>query len=214
MNVLDRRASSLLALVAALALAPLEAGAAIKCWTNKDGVRECGNAIPPEYAQQGHVEKSTRGLTVRETARAKTNEELSREREEREREEREQAERDRLAQEQAQRDRVLLHTYTTEDDLVLARDGHLAALDSRMKHTRQVNLKLNESLDELRGEAAALERAGKPVPDKMRDDIANLRKQISANDDSLGLREQERTELITRFDRDLARYRELRKSGR
>ena len=42
-----------LAAVALLALPPM-AGAGIKCWTNNDGVRECGNAVPPEYAQQGH----------------------------------------------------------------------------------------------------------------------------------------------------------------
>jgi hypothetical protein len=29
----------------------LTADAAIKCWTNKEGVKECGDTVPPEYAQ-------------------------------------------------------------------------------------------------------------------------------------------------------------------
>ena len=53
------------------------AEAAIKCWTNKEGVRECGNAVPPEYAQQAHEEKSTSGMTIKRTERSKTPEELA-----------------------------------------------------------------------------------------------------------------------------------------
>ena len=55
-------------------------GGKIKCWHNKDGVRECGNAVPPEYAQQQSEEKDKSGLTVKTQERAKTQEELEAER--------------------------------------------------------------------------------------------------------------------------------------
>ena len=50
-------------------------GPAIKCWVNKDGLRECGNVVPPEYAQGGHSQVTPSG-TVREVEGAKTPEEM------------------------------------------------------------------------------------------------------------------------------------------
>ena len=52
------------------------AEATIKCWTNSEGVRECGNSIPPEYSQQGHTELNSQGVVIEENERAKTAEEL------------------------------------------------------------------------------------------------------------------------------------------
>ena len=40
---------------------PMPARAAIKCWTNHEGIRECGTAVPPEFVQQGHQELSKQG---------------------------------------------------------------------------------------------------------------------------------------------------------
>jgi len=57
--------------VLAAALLPLPASAGIKCWTNDDGVRECGNTVPPEYAQKSHRELTGEGITVSTTKRAK-----------------------------------------------------------------------------------------------------------------------------------------------
>ena len=36
------------------------AQARMKCWTNNEGVRECGNSIPPEFAQKEHNKKRQR----------------------------------------------------------------------------------------------------------------------------------------------------------
>ena len=53
--------------------------ARIKCWTNNEGIKECGNKIPPEYAQQGHQEIGKGGIVREEVKRAKTKEELAEE---------------------------------------------------------------------------------------------------------------------------------------
>ncbi|MEW6647505.1 MAG: hypothetical protein AB1450_09925 [Pseudomonadota bacterium] len=69
------------ALCVVLSLAiPGSALAAIKCWTNKEGVRECGNVVPPEYAQKETRTVNERGITVEVKERAKTAEELEQER--------------------------------------------------------------------------------------------------------------------------------------
>ena len=182
----------------------------IKCWTNKDGVRECGNAVPPEYAQKGHEELSKQGVVIDRQARAKTQEEMA--------EERRRAEEARLAEERAREraalDRVLLDTFTSEDDLRLATEGRLQAIESRIGHTERVVGKLRTNLAALEREAANLERSGKPVSAGLREQIGDVQRQI---DDNLGFIEDRRKEQATveeKFQADLARYRELRAAGR
>ena len=166
--------TSILALAATVTLVTLSAPASAKivCWKNKDGVRECGNAVPPEYAQQSIERKSSMGLTVEKTERARTEEELARHREEMERKRLEDAEAKRIAAERHRRDTVLLQTFTTEEDLRLARDGKVAALDSRIKHSQRLVEKLEQNHTDMQGEAATLERGGKKVPDDLQQKIA------------------------------------------
>jgi hypothetical protein len=193
-----------------LIVLPGQSWAKIKCWTNKEGVRECGNSIPPEYSQQETVEKSAAGVTVQTRVRAKTKEELEAERIELERETALAAEQERLAREQAQRDRMLLHTYTTEEDLILTRDGQLAAIDSRIKHAEQITAKLRESLSESEGEAAQLERSGKKLTPDLKNEIDKVRTQLQNSEVSIARRQQEKSELKDKFAGYLARFRELK----
>lgn len=208
------RCRAALAAVAALMLATAApvADAKIVCWKNKDGVRECGNAVPPEYAQQSVERKSSMGLTVEKTERAKTQEELARDRAEAERQRKEEEERQRVAAEQARKDQVLLQTFTTEEDLKLARDGKMAAIDSRINHSEQLVQHLEQSRTEMQGEAADLERGGKKVPDELRQKISDVQAQIDKTLLEIEQRKQERVQLQAQFESDLARYRELKGS--
>lgn len=193
-----------------LGISATSTSARIVCWTNSEGVHECGNAVPPEYAQQSVERKSAMGLTLERTERAKTAEELERERTERDRAKREMAEQDRLAAEQARHDAVLLQTFTTEEDLKLTHDGKVAAIDSRIKHSEQIVERLEQSRTELQGDAAALERGGKKVPDELHKQIADVQSQIDKTLGDIERRNDERVLLQERFRADLARYRELK----
>jgi len=196
------------AMLMAVCAAPAQAK--IVCWKNNDGVRECGNAVPPEYAQ-GSVERKTKeGLTVEKTERAKTAEELEQARVEAARLAEQEAERKRLAELQARRDRVLLQTFSTEEDLRLTRDGKVAAIDSRIKHSEQVVAKFQANVTEMQGEAAALERGGKKVPAKLAAQIAEAQEQIDKTLEEIERRKRERVQLKTQFEADLARFRELK----
>jgi hypothetical protein len=203
---------TLFAVAAALALGMSlnPAAAKIVCWKNKEGIRECGNAVPPEYAQQGIEHKSSSGITIERSARAKTPEELRKEREDAERAAAEKAERDRIAAERAKRDRVLLQTFTTEEDLRLTRDGKIAAIESRIKHSEQLVLSLEDTLTKLQGDAASLERGGRKVPESLQKQISDVRAQMDKTRSEVERREQERVLVQERFEADLARYRELK----
>ena len=193
----------------AAALSPTSAFAGFKCWTNSEGVKECGQSIPPEYAQQETEQTNDSGMKITK-ARAKTAEEAAAAAAELERIEKQKAEEERLASERAARDRVLLATFTTEEDLLLARDGKLAAIDSRVQLTSQIVKKLEVSLEVLQAKAAKQELAGKAVSDKLKKDISKVQKRITKNLGFIDLRHEESEELLATFAADLKRYRELK----
>ncbi len=199
-----RRLKILLTLALLACLVP-QAFGAYKCWTNNDGVRECGNAVPPEYAQKGHVEKSDSGLTVQQQARAKTLEELETELEKK----RAATRAAELARKQAAEDRVLLDTFASEDDIILARDGQIANLDSQIKATESRIEKLETGLDRALERAANFERRGKEVPIRVIGEIDNLREQVVGYREFIKTRIAEQEKIRAKYALDVERYRKL-----
>ncbi len=194
------------ALVALLLAVAAPAGAKIKCWTNSEGVRECGNAVPPEYAQQGHETLNKRGMTVGEKDRAKTVEELAEEREQEKAEAAAKAER----KKREAADRVLLATFASEDDLVLTRDGQIAHLDSQIRLTSSHIEKLQNNLDQMIERAAEVERRGETPSEEMVANIASVRDQIEENETFIATKRREQEEIRARFNADIERFRELK----
>ncbi len=195
---------------AAIALAappakPSEGGGRLKCWTNKDGVKECGNAVPPEYSQQGHSEVNKQGLVVGEKQRAKTQEELKAEQE---------AEAQKLADEQKRKnqeaqDKVLLATFNSEDDIILTRDGKISNIAATVKLTESHMAKLQADLDKRIKDAADLERKGQQPSDQQKQDIGLLRKQVQDNERFIADKRKEEAAIRARYDVDIQRFRDL-----
>lgn len=188
-----------------LAAAPA-AQAGIKCWVNKDGVRECGNAVPPEYAQQEQEEISKGGVTTGKVERAKTQEELEQARAA----EAAKAEAEKQRQAQAEADRKLLDTYPTEDDITLVRDGQIEELEARIKLTQSHIEKLHKNLNDIVQHAAAMEKRGEKPDAKVEKDIESVRKQIKEQEAFIVTKRTEQDAVRERFDADLKRYREMK----
>ena len=51
--------------------------AGFQCWTNSEGVRECGNVVPPEYSQKETRTYNEQGVNTGVKNRALTREELA-----------------------------------------------------------------------------------------------------------------------------------------
>ncbi len=196
--------------VLAAALLPLPASAGIKCWTNDDGVRECGNTVPPEYAQKSHRELTGEGITVSTTKRAKSKEELRIERAEAARTEAIREEKERKIRERKTKDRVLLSTFTTENELSLAHEGQVAAIDIRIDHTEQILGQLKHSLEQLHTQAAKLERRGKPITPELESRIAKTQQKMQDSHNFIERRRQQKAEMAVQYASDLDRYRELK----
>lgn len=195
-----------LGLCALLMLTQASLAAEYKCWMNKQGVRECGSSVPPEYAQ-GRIEVvNERGLIIRVIEPAKTREQLEKEREQ----ERLRMEREAIKREQERLDAILLNAYTTERDLLIARDTNLKSAQSHLD-IAQSNLRgLQRNLSDLQDRAANFERSGKKVPDELLTEIAETEQDIAEKEQQIEKREAEKKLLEQRFEKDLQRFRELK----
>ncbi len=213
MEKLLRQTLVTLALLCGLLFATDPVAAAIKCWTNKEGIKECGNTVPAEYVQQGHEERNAAG-GVKQLGPAKTQAEVEQARAAKAAADKTRAAAEAAAKKQAAADKVLLDTFSSEDDLVLARDGQVANIQSQVKLTESRSVKLQKGLDNLISQAADLERRGKPVPERLTKDIADLRGQIADNKRFIADKHKEETRLHEKFDVDLKRFRELRSAQR
>jgi len=200
--------SKLIALIAALTLVSLSipAQARIVCWTNKDGVRECGDKVPPEYAQTDRQEMSKQGMVVEEKERAKTEEELAEEKRQAEL----QAEKDKLALDEARRDKILLDTFSNVDDIEMTRDGKIAAIQASISLAETRNQKLQAELDKLVEQAANEERAGKPISEELENDIESLKRQVKTNNDFITEKREEQEMAREASANDVERFKELK----
>lgn len=194
-----------LALAAGLLTAPAQAG--MYKWVDEEGKVHYGDRIPPEYAEQEQRRLNPQGITVEVKERAKTPEELA---EERRLAEIKAAEEERRRQQQAM-DRILLDTFSNEDEIVMTRDGKISAIDAVIRVTQGRIESLQKRLAEQTTRAANLERSGKPVPDVLHQEIRSTRQQIENNQTYILEKEQEQQDTRAKYEADIQRFRELQR---
>ena len=189
-----------------LALLATTSEARLYRWVDEAGAVHYTDTLPPAQAERGHAEMSEKGLVVDTTEAAKTPEELQRE---------EEAKRTRLAAERAKKeqeaaDQMLLRTFGSVDDMIMARDGNLASVDAMIRLTRGNIRRQQDLLRKLRADAADLERTGKPIPPHLGNAIGNSEKSIREAYAAIVEREQQKQEIRARSARDTKRYRQLK----
>jgi len=182
------------------------ASARLYKWVDEQGNIHYSDKLPPTAVKNPYSKLDERGLVIEKKERAKTPEELAREKALKKLREQQK----RQLEEQKARDKVLLNTFRSEDDIILARDGKLATYDAQIRIAYTNIERLKAWLETQKKKAAALERKGQRVPQKLLSEIENTRKQIKANYESI-LRQEKDKELIRKkYAADLARFRELK----
>lgn len=194
----------------AVSAAALADAAPMKCWTNSDGVRECGDTVPPEYAQEPHEMLNSQGIMVKRIEGSRSREEIEAEQQARIAEAEAAREAERAARIAAESDRILLSTYNSVEDLELARDGQLDHIESQIRMTEARIRKLQETIDQRVVEAARIERQGKAPPKVLTDEIDQLRNQIDESHAFISSKGTEFDSVTAQFDADIQRYRLLR----
>ncbi|HSN71288.1 MAG TPA: hypothetical protein VLT59_07255 [Steroidobacteraceae bacterium] len=196
-----------LAAAATVQAQPKPAEAAYRC-TDDSGRTHMSDSMPPECIGRDVEVLNERGRVLRviegEATRAAR---LEREAQE---------EAERLArEEQAELDRVLLDTYQSVEEIERLRDQRLELLASQVTVTEQNIATLLERQQRLEAQVQRFRpysdapKAG-PLPDHLAEEIVNTVESLRIYREQIATKEAEQQELRTRFDRDAARFRELK----
>lgn len=210
------RLGATLLVVAALALPSLSdgqssGGTRLYKWRDRNGVMQYGDKIPPEYANVDRNLLNEDGVQVGFEEGEVTPEERA----VIEERERELAAEQRRKVEIAQRDRMLLDTYLSVSDIEDLRDRRLELLESQIKVTELYLGNLRKRLIRLQDEASVFKPyTVKPdapqVPENLALDLSRTTASISLYEQTLSRTRADQKTLRESFDKDIARFRELK----
>jgi hypothetical protein len=181
------------------------AEARVYCCKDARGQQVCGDTLPAACADRGYRELNSQGATVRQIEAPMTEDQRTR----READARRQAEEERMRQEQRRRDTTLLNTYTSEKEIVSARDRRVADLEELLTRLREQQGTLAERRRKLEDDAARFTGQGKRVPSGIQDRLDTTREDLRQIGENIAFKERDLADTRRRFDEDLKRFREL-----
>jgi hypothetical protein len=180
-------------------------------WKDADGVMHYSETVPPEFANVDREILNQHGVRV-------GSEEGEITAEERAEQERLKAIADREQQERlniARRDRMLLETYITVADIEDLRDRRLELLESQIKVTELYLTNLRKRLVTLQDEASAFKPYttnpdAPQIPESIALEMSRTVDLINSYEQTLARTRADQETLRKSFDRDIARFRELK----
>ena len=193
--------SFVLVMVTMLTLGASPVQARLYKWVDDKGVVHYTDTMPPDAVNKGSVELSKQGVQIRKTEPA-TSPENRRAREEEEERSKQAA---KEHQETARRDRAVLDSYTSEQDIDLARKRSLKTVEQALQSAQAYIDQLTKRKEAIlaaradpkdRTPAAAAER-----------DIARLDSDIARQSELVARKRTEMTTLIAKYDVDRERWR-------
>jgi len=195
----------------ALPTAPASWAAAsgkIVCWKDASGkVVGCGDQVPPEYRGTGTSELDKRGVTRRTT---ESTEEATKRKEKDAELAREKAEEKKRLADQRRQDTALLGTYNNEHEIDARRDRDLQVIDLQVQQL-EVSLKNAAArLADTRSRIAQAEKAKKPVPPALSEDVTRIEAEQSKIEANIAAKHKEKEEVQARFVQQKKRFLELK----
>ncbi len=193
----------LVALAAGLTLS-MPAMATLYKWVDDNGITHYGETIPPEYANKDHEVLNQAGRVIQtqevmtpERRRAKELEDTKK---------REEAA---AAEKQQRRDRTLLNTYSSTDEIDQARARNLLQIDARIDAINSSIQIANDNLASLQAEADRFDRTKRKRPASLSQDLQDAQNRLTELQQDVQAPKAEKAALEARFDADKARYIEL-----
>lgn len=189
----------------AFLLLPMAASAGLYKWVDEKGVTHYGDVIPPQYAGQGKTELNKRGVAIKKTDPAPTADQL----EQRAMQQELQKQQDQLKLEQKRKDMALLNTYTSAEEIDLARDRHVSQAELVIRSTETRVGPVDARLAELTKQTNALLRAGKPIPPKLQKDLKQSQSESQGLHEVIAQKRAESIAIRSKFDTDKKRFVDL-----
>ena len=173
-------------------------------WVDSKGETHYGHTIPPEFADRDRFEIDKTGRIIKKTNILNAEERAANRVAEVKRLEEADIERDRVL-----RDKSLLNTYSNVKEIDLARARNLQQVDARAAVAYKQLGNANDAYEVLKNRADTFEKAGKPIPAYLREDLNDA--QINAENltKEYAKLNSEKSALEERYDDDKARYKLL-----
>lgn len=197
---------ALLALPAVLITSSFCVQAKMYKWVDENGQMHFGDKIPTEYIAKEHDELNEQGVVIKHKDAAKTPKQKAEAR-------RLESERKKAAlveKRKRQRDRVLLDTYTTERDLIVARDSRLDAVDSQIQLAVSIIKDSNNKIESMEKQVAQIKTSNREVPPDLYNRIDNEKQQVSVQSKVMGNHKKRRDEISIQFNDYVERFKVLK----
>lgn len=174
-------------------------------WVDENGEVHYGHAVPAEHAHRGY-DRLRRDGTVRERVAPAMSPEERAERAERLARE---AEMEAEQRSQESRDRMLLASYRTEEDIINTMEVQIARVDAQRDDVNSDLDRVTQRFETLIGQAAEETREGRIVPEQLRQNIQASRDRMAELRDRLDELDDEEEGLRNDYAAQLERFREL-----
>jgi len=194
-----------LAVLCALALAARSVGAAgLYKWIDERGGVHYSDQLPPEAADKGTVVLDKQGRQVKKIEPAPSAAELKA----REAEDERQKAVAKAKDERTRKDIALLQSYTSAEEIDLARERALSAAETRLKSAETYNAELAKRLAELEKQKAAL--AGKPVPFALENEMSSVNGEMTRQARVIAQKKDEMASISARYESDKRHWQEIK----
>jgi Domain of unknown function (DUF4124) len=173
-------------------------------WVDKDGVTHYGDRVPPEYASQEQHILNSRGYEISHLDAQKSAEQTATE------------EQRKLEAQQSQlRDKNLLSTYASVQEIERLRDQRVQLVADQIKVTSQFLETLNGRMKKMRADTTRFkpysdDPKAPPMPDQMAEDLVRLTTDMRTQQQNLQQKRAEESSMSIQFESDIDRFKELK----
>lgn len=173
-------------------------------WVDDQGVTHYGDRIPPEYATQEQHIINSQGVEINRLDAQKSADQMAQDEQKRQ-----------AAAERESRDRNLLSTYVSVQEIERLRDQRLNLLTDQVKVTNQFLDTLNGRMKKLRVSSMRFrpyntDAKAPPMPDQVAEDLVRLENDIHTQEQNLRQKRGEEATMRKQFEGDIDRFKELK----
>ncbi len=188
--------------------------AALYKWIDDEGNVRYSDRMPVSDVKKERQTLNSQGIVIDTKAAAKTEEVLAAEAAAKKAEELRLAEEKRLKAAQDKKDRVLLLTFSSEQEMSAVHDNRIDVVESVISLIKKSLATTEEKLISLEDKADTQYRSKNlEVPGGLAQNIEHFTRKIVSRKEQLRLKEEEKQEINTQFEHALERYRVLKSEG-
>jgi hypothetical protein len=199
-----RLAQGVVALLASVLVAGTTSAAGLYKWTDEQGVVHYSDKAPQEASTKGATTVlDKQGRQVKKIEPPLTPEQLKAKADEDER----QRELAKARDDQARKDKALMQSYTSENEIDLARNRALTTIDTQIKSAQAYSTELARRQKDIAKRKDGY--AGKPIPNTLQNESEAVDTELSRQAILIRQKQEERAMVITKYDTVKQRWREI-----